>query len=308
MTGKTTYPLVTIGILSYNRCDDLRNTLIHLLEDEYANSEILLIDNASTDGTVAMLQQEFTSAKYPRLRILRNESNLGIQARNFLFDEAKGKYFFSFDDDSYPSTGSMITQTVSIMESDPSIAVLCCSCIHPVTGYNETRGIERFATGGSPREGYDLVNIAAGGSAFRMEDIRQTKGYDPDFFHGREENDLAFQLVHRDKRIVFCPQLIVSHLMSGSNRDVHSRLKYVVRNTLWLLWKYFPFPVSIPMALLFSIRRFLSCVKDVKRFGAVMRGLACGISGYRRMKMKAHRFSLTRSLKLWRSLWKMLYE
>lgn len=308
MDDHTIKPLVTIGILSYNRCDDLRTTLNHILSDAYQNTEVLLLDNASTDGTRFMLSNEFASTQYPQLRFILNETNMGVAARNNIFQEAKGKYLFSFDDDSYPSTHQVITHAVAIMESDPTIAALCCSCLHPVTGYNETKGIERFASKGDSQKGYDIINIAPGGTMFRMEDIRKTSGFDWDFFYARDENDLAFQLVQHGKRIVFDPSLVVYHLMSLRNREIYTRIKFFTRNTLWLFWKYFPLLVSIPMIFLFAIRRYLPCIKDWKRFVPVTRGLFDGITGYQKMRKKAKRFTLLHSFKLWRTFWKILYE
>lgn len=305
---KSELPLVTAGVLSFNRKEKLQNTLERLLQVEYKNLEIIVFDNASTDGTREMLEQKFTHYPSSTLRVIYSDSNIGIDGRNVLFREARGKYLFSFDDDSYPSTSTTITQCVGIMENDESIAALCCSCIHPETGYHETSNIERFAMSGDDDTGYDIINIAGGGTLFRMADVRRTLGYDPDFFWGREENDLAFQLVHLKRRIVFYPKFVVFHRMSFESRDIYRNLYLVTRNSIWLLWKYFPFVFSIPLVLLFTVRRFLPVLKDLQRFSPVFRGVFYGISGYYRMKKKAHHFSVADAwrLRLW--MFKLLYE
>jgi GT2 family glycosyltransferase len=301
-------PLVSVGILSFNRKDDLRTTLEELLGDEYPNLEILLLDNASTDGTRAMLEREFMTRNDPRLRILYADANTGVSARNTIFREARGSYLFSFDDDSYPSTPGLISETVRLMEEDASIGALFCACIHPTTGYDETRGIERFATGGDAESGYDVVNFAAGGTIFRMADMRKTHLYDPEYFFAREELDLGFQLVQMGKRIVYRPDLIVYHHMSPGNRFPSPRLLKFTRNTIWTIWKFFPLVVAVPLNVLFLLRRFLSCLKDPRRFIPVCNGFFHGLLGAGRMRAKERRFTLRQTRAQWRSLCKILYE
>lgn len=303
-----TAPLVTVGVLSYNRCEDLRVTLQHLVSDPYPNLEIILLDNASADGTRAMIASEFPAARFPQLRVIWNEINAGVGARNKIFSDARGTYLFSFDDDSYPSTHAVITRSVEIMEAHPDVAAVACACIHPETGYNETRGIERFASRGDDATGYDIINLAPGGTIFRMSDVRRTRGFDEDFFYARDENDLGYQLVQLGQRILFYPRLVVYHLMSPRNREAYPRLTLFTRNTIWLFWKYFPFIVALPMFVLFSLRRMLGVLKDRRRFVPILRGIAAGMGGFQRNRKKAARFTIAQSLGVWRSLYKTLYE
>ncbi len=301
-------PRVTAGVLSYNRKDDLRVTLEHLLEDEYPNLEILLLDNGSTDGTREMLEKYFASRHDPRLHIIYAAKNTGISARNTIFLEAQGKYLFSLDDDSYPSTTRLVSETVRMMEEDESIAALFCACIHPVTGYNETRGIERFATGGDAARGYDIVNFAAGGTIFRLSDVMKTHMYDEEYFFAREELDFGFQLMHLGQRIAFHPDCVVHHVMSPANRFASRRLMQFTRNTVWTVWKFFPLGVAIPLNLLFFLRRIAALVKDPRRVMPVCSGFFHGVRGFRRMRRKERRFTYRQAFRLRRSLLKILYE
>jgi GT2 family glycosyltransferase len=308
MSESPAKPLVTAGVLSFNRKEDLRTTLEHLLRDAYPNLEILLLDNASTDGTRAMLERDFASLNDPRLRILYAETNTGVGARNEIFRAARGKYLLSLDDDSYPSTTTLTTDLVRFMEEDESIAALCCACIHPVTGYDETIGIERFATGGNAERGYDIVNVAPGGTMFRMTDVLRTHFYDPEYFYAREELDFGFQLVQLGKRIVFRRDCVVHHVMSPGNRFAHARLMQFTRNTVWTIWKFFPLSIAIPLNFLFLLRRSAAAVKDRRRLPPVCAGFFEGLKGCARMRKKERKFTLRRTAALWRSIFKILYE
>lgn len=52
-------PLVTVNILSFNRKDELRNTLTKVYDQDYKNIEIIVVDNASGDGSSEMVKKNF---------------------------------------------------------------------------------------------------------------------------------------------------------------------------------------------------------------------------------------------------------
>ncbi len=296
---------VTAGILSYNRREDLKRTLDGVLAIDGLHA--IVVDNGSTDGSIALL--ESMRERYPdRLRLMFIAGNIGVAARNDMFREIRTPFLLSLDDDSRPRDRADVEAMLALMDSDERIASVCAECIHPDTGHVETAGIERFANGGSAEQGYDVVNIAAGGSLLRMEAIRQTEGYGKEFFWGREENDLAFQLIRKGWRVVYLPTAVVWHAMSPMGRSMYRRLGYVTRNSLWLLWKYFPLIVALPMAILFGLRRLLPCFRDIRRFAPVVMGFAEGLAGLPRLRGLGRRFTMKETLQLRGWLLKLLYE
>ena len=96
------FPLVTINILSYNRKDELRITLQKVFEQDYTNIEVVVVDNASTDGTSEMVEKEF-----PKVKLIRLKKNMGIAGWNEGFKAANGEYVLVLDDDSYPLHNSI---------------------------------------------------------------------------------------------------------------------------------------------------------------------------------------------------------
>ncbi len=73
-------PLISIALCTYNGERFLREQLDSLLAQDHPNLEIIAMDDASTDGTPAIL--EGCAARDPRLRVFRNAANLGFR-RNF---------------------------------------------------------------------------------------------------------------------------------------------------------------------------------------------------------------------------------
>lgn len=85
-------PLVSIGMPVYNGERYIRQALDSLLAQDYANFELIISDNVSTDGTQGICLEY--AARDERIRYYRNETNLGA-LRNFnrVFELSSGKYF-----------------------------------------------------------------------------------------------------------------------------------------------------------------------------------------------------------------------
>ena len=111
-------PLVTVNILSFNRKDDLRLTLQKVFEQDYQNIEVVVVDNASTDGTLEMVKNEFSS-----IQLIQLQKNIGIAGWNEGFKIARGEFILVLDDDSYPDKNS-IKELVQTAQSDKHIGVV----------------------------------------------------------------------------------------------------------------------------------------------------------------------------------------
>lgn len=96
-------PLVTVIITVNNCAPYVRCAIVSLLNQTYKSIEILVIDDASTDGTAEIVEQDF--ADNPKVRVIRLARNVGTyRAKNIGLSEAKGEYvaFQDGDDWSHP--------------------------------------------------------------------------------------------------------------------------------------------------------------------------------------------------------------
>ena len=90
---------MTIVFLVYNRCEELRTSLQKMLEEsDYDRSlvDVIVVDNASTDGSSEMVRREF-----PQVRLIRREENCGVAGWNDGFEVATGDLVLVLDDDCY---------------------------------------------------------------------------------------------------------------------------------------------------------------------------------------------------------------
>ncbi len=115
-------PLVSILIPTYNRADYLGSAIDSALAQTYENIEIIVHDDASTDGTPALLAQY----RDPRLRIIRTGDNHGMLGGwNYIVGRANGEYlkFLASDDLLEPSC---VAELVASAQSHPTAALITC--------------------------------------------------------------------------------------------------------------------------------------------------------------------------------------
>lgn len=85
-------PIVSIGMPVYNGGKYVRDALNSLLKQTFRDFELIISDNASTDGTEKICREY--AARDPRIRFFRQATNNGAMANfKFVLDEARGRYF-----------------------------------------------------------------------------------------------------------------------------------------------------------------------------------------------------------------------
>jgi glycosyltransferase involved in cell wall biosynthesis len=115
------HPTVSLGMPVYNGENFIIATLDSLLAQTYTDFELIICDNASTDGTEAICRAY--AARDPRVRYVRNESNIGASANyNLTFELARGRYFkWAAHDDLCAPT--FLARCVEALERDPGVVL-----------------------------------------------------------------------------------------------------------------------------------------------------------------------------------------
>lgn len=141
-------PKVSIGLPIYNGERYLEETLDSLLAQTYADFELIISDNGSTDGTERICQEY--CARDSRIRYFRNQKNNGA-ARNYnrVFEFSSGEYFkWAAHDDVLSPT--FVEKCVAALDSNPSL-VLCFSWLIDIDEEGNELSIR------APTVTYDLV-------------------------------------------------------------------------------------------------------------------------------------------------------
>jgi glycosyltransferase involved in cell wall biosynthesis len=122
MTKEVVRPRVSLGLPVFNGEKYLAETLDAILAQTYRNFELIISDNASTDGTEAICRAY--SANDGRIHYHRNETNLGL-SKNYgrVFELSSGEYFkwVTYDDLLAPE---YLDSCVEVLDSDPSVVVV----------------------------------------------------------------------------------------------------------------------------------------------------------------------------------------
>ena len=111
-------PLITVVVLTHNRCDELMNTLDRL-QGLPEKPEIIVVDNASTDDTARRLAE-----RNPPVRVIRRRNNAGAAGRNDGVVAAHTPFVAFADDDSWWEAGAF-RSAISFLQAYPRVGLLC---------------------------------------------------------------------------------------------------------------------------------------------------------------------------------------
>lgn len=117
------FPLVSIICLCYNHERYLREALDSVLAQTYSNLEIIVIDDASTDNSVAIIKEY--CAQYTHLKFIQNEYNLGNCATfNRAFFQSGGRYIIDFATDDILLPNRVAEQVHQFEQLDASFGIV----------------------------------------------------------------------------------------------------------------------------------------------------------------------------------------
>lgn len=203
-------PLVTVNILSFNRKDELRITLAKVFEQDYKNIEVIVVDNASTDGTQVMVQKEF-----PSVIIIELKENIGIAGWNKGFEIARGEYVLVLDDDSYPLDYS-IKNAVKRIKKEEKIGVVACAIENEKWGSFEN---PEYQT-------YNLLTFTGCGALINSKILDKTGYFQELLFIYLHELEFSIRVIESGYKIVFEPSAHIIHNYSDINRGDYISYRY----------------------------------------------------------------------------------
>jgi GT2 family glycosyltransferase len=229
-------PLVTVVIPTRNRWEDLQKAIDSCLKQNYSPLEIRIYDDASEENIAEMVRK-----KYPAAKVYRSEQNVGqVHLRNKGFHDAKGKYIFSLDDDSYFDDRQTVAQVVEVLEKYPRVAVAALPFFEPKL--NRRHFIYKQVLEGDASGPLNSVgNFTGCAAAFRKDAVMKTGGYCEKFFFAVEEDDLAIRLLNAGWDIITIPVTPLIHLFSGI-RDLERLHILGPRNSIFFVYLNAPLP------------------------------------------------------------------
>ena len=268
MDDRSPEPLISVVIANYNRRDDLRQALVSVAAQDYPRVEVIVADNASTDGSRAMLSREF-----PEVKIIGLGDNQGMAGYAAGFGHARGELIFQMDNDSLMPEPTVLSEVARrFAEGPPTLAVVATRVEEVRPGDDDLEALRRrderrgpIATGG----------FHSGGAGFRRELLAEVGSYSRAVFLYGSELFVQMKLLARGYDILFYPEILMLHRSSGAARSRRG-IYFEVRNRLWFM-RRFATPVQrlrfIPRMLLHDA---LYAIAE-RRPWAVLRAVAEGL-------------------------------
>jgi glycosyltransferase involved in cell wall biosynthesis len=116
-------PLVTICVPTRNRVASLRKSLESILGQDYPAIEVIISDNASTDGTDAFCRE--LAAPDTRIRYIRHDRNIGLHGNhNFCLGAGTGEFLCVFHDHDDRDL-SLVSTYVAFLQAHPDVGLVC---------------------------------------------------------------------------------------------------------------------------------------------------------------------------------------
>lgn len=228
--------LVSVIILTHNRRNLLGQLLKTLREQDYRPFEVIVVDNASDDGTDTFVQEH-----YPEARLVRMQDNLGNYAYNFGVSVARGTYLCMIDDDGLPAKNDWITQLVRRFETNPRLGAAACTIRMQDTGCIAADS-PQFIPDGDGSLGYPCAAYNGTGVGLRAEAAKSLIPIYPNYYF-RSYIELYFttRLLTAGWEVNVFPEIEVWHCRpSGTSNPPLAY--YGLRNYYWYVWALYPWP------------------------------------------------------------------
>jgi GT2 family glycosyltransferase len=214
---------VTVVVASRNRRSDL---LASLPRHE---APVILVDNASTDGTVDAVR-----AAHPEVTVLPQARNLGAVARTVGVARAATPFVAFADDDSWWAPGDL-ARAVDIMRTHPRLAVLVARVlVGPEQRLDPVCAQMAASPLGTPGDlpGPALLGFIACGALVRTEAFTAVGGFDPVVRFPGEEERLALDLTAAGWAISYVDSVTVHHHPSQARHSPAERQAAIWRSRL----------------------------------------------------------------------------
>lgn len=263
---------VTVVIPNYNGKHFLAPCLEALARQTCQDFQILIVDNASEDGSIDFLETEYPNVKYIVL-----DKNYGFsKAVNIGIRSAKTPYVFLLNNDTKIAP-TCIQELLNTMETSRKIFSVSSKMIqmyHPelidsagdlytVIGWGVCRG------NGRPVSLYQtpepIFSACAGAAMYRTRIFQKIGYFDENHFAYLEDIDIGYRAKIFGYQNVYCPTAIVEHVGSGTSGSKYNAFKVRIsaRNSVYLNYKNMPilqlFFNFLPLCIGYLVKYLFFC-------------------------------------------------
>lgn len=293
----------SVIVVNYNGGQALLCCIQSVLSSLEPGDELIVVDNASTDGSADQL-----AAAWPQLRLLRSPGNGGFAAGNNLGAiHAIGDYLVFLNPDTVVTHGWLKALLVPL-QGDPAIGLTtakvllldrpdtintCGNAVH-LSGLTLCRGMGELRTAYSRQE--DVTAVSGAAFAMRRDLFERLGGFDDTFFMYLEDTDLSWRARLAGWRCVFVPDSVVYH--DYRLRIGPRKVFYQERNRYRLLLKNYRWPTLLALLPALALAEVVTwgfvLVGDRAHLGNKLRAYADLLRCWPRLRLKHRQAQATR--------------
>lgn len=258
-------PLVSAIVVNWNGGTMLRDALASLFAQTWPALEVILVDNASSDGSAEQAERCFSD----KLVVIRNAKNEGFAGGNNAgFRAAKGEWVFLLNSDAVCDP-DVIAELMQFAADKPDVGQLACRVVREdQPNFFDSTGLLLYPDGVCRSRGWQEKNLGqydraeevlaphGCACALRKAMLDRVGGFDEDFFCYLEDLDLGVRAQLAGWKCWYVPSTRVRHKKSATagNYSVF-KAYHVERNRLYCLWKWMP-RYLVFVAPLFTLNRY----------------------------------------------------
>jgi len=293
---------VSVLTITFNSREFLPDFLSSVLaaDQKVLQTEIVIVDNGSTDGTVPWLLEHF-----PGVIVLENDENNYARALNLGIEKSSGDFVVLCNNDATVHH-DWLTGLLNLMSADRTIGAVQSKVIFSGSGRINSIGVEEtehfyfrdigFDEAESARclEAAERNYITGGAAMFRRDCLDDVGPWDEEFIMYMEDVDYSERCRRKGWKLWYAPDSVIYHEYHGSSSSELCEF-FCSRNRFLFVAKHFPrdLPACIPTShfyrkgeldllyrtLLHAVRKMTGC-QDTKTVSSVLRGLKMRLPEY----------------------------
>ncbi len=309
---------VSVIIVNWNGEQFLEKCLTALMKQTVKPFEIVLVDNASSDGSLDIARQ------FPSVRLLALNKNTGFACGNNLAIKTVAKelgWIALINPDAFAeprwlealllaaesNTGFDVFGSKLVKEADPTQLDGAGDAYH-ISGLVWRRSHSASVPVSAENE-HEVFSPCAAAALYRRSAVHEIGGFDEDYFCYVEDVDLGFRLRLAGYRCLYAPQSVVHHVGSGTTGGQHSdfALYHGHRNLVWTFLKDMPgilFWLLLPLHIILNLASIIWFAWHGK--GRVIlrakRDALLGLPGIWRRRKQIQKARVATIREIWRQL------
>lgn len=277
--------VLSVIIVSYQSKDLLSACLKSIEKEMSSDYEVIVSDNGSDDGTIEMVQKEFTF-----VNLICNRANLGFaKANNIALDQAGGKYILLLNPDT-ELTGSTLARLIGFMEENPSVSAAGCKVLYPdgtfqySCGYLPTPAtavlggvtINRLyrrifpesdflgASGLGPQalesDTHEVETLLGACVIVRRSVLEKIGLFDENMFMYFEECDLFLRIRNNGGKIMYMTDTSIIHHAGGTTQSTGKSVSFYQESLEYYLVKNFSLNGVNVFRLMILVSALIKCI------------------------------------------------